>query len=332
MARASGVRLRRARLGAVVRVSAAVSLLALTSVGSSSPAFAEDSKTVKAAVAGSWYQPNPTCQLATGCLELPLPSAFPAGTVHVGVLLGIEESRTFLAIDIPQGKKLSGGVLTLPVDTALSRLPENARLQACLATGDFHSEDQGATTVSPTPLCTFSAPVKLEAATGPLAVGRTMTVDLAPFLTTWMTERRGILAIVPASDVQLTDTFHVAFSTAGREDPTGLSKPMSAVFTVGSDIEEPEEQPTDSGTDSDPISGGGSFESPVVSEPELGMPQAAPPAKVVAPPLTEPLPQSIATKLVSYPYPGVYLVPLIFTLGLVWATRAFTVDLTRTRR
>ena len=313
-----------------------------------------------AKVAGSWYRPNPTCQLVVGCVDLPIPSTYPAGTIHVGVLAGVEESRAFVAIDIPQGKKLVAGTLTLPVappqDGSLA--PETARLQACLATGMFKEEDRGVSTQSPTPLCVFSSPVELVEDEDPAATLQpTMTVDLKPFLATWGTEQTGIVAILPVNDVGPTDIWHVAFSTPDRESalPTEgtegaealEAQPISATFELGGSVTPPKDdnEPDTGGNEPPPVdtgstgnmSGGTNFPStgaPVVEAPELGPAPVGDSGTNEVPVATAaPLPVSGPIALVGYAYPGVYLVPLLFALAMVWAGRAFTVDLaTRGRR
>lgn len=349
-----GVTAHRGSLQRWSRVVLATGMTALAVAAATSPADAREAGTVTSEVQGSWYQPNPTCQLVLGCQELPLPSPYPAGTVHVGVLAGVEESRAFVAIDIPQGKKLDEGTLTLPVAPELSRAPDTARLRACLASGSFDPEDQGATATSPTPLCDFSSPVEVEVPDDPAsALQVTMTVDLAPFITTWGGQPQGILAIVPVADVTVTDAWHVAFSTEDREDETLEFAPMSAEFVLG-DAEEPDpdddtdptpDEPGDDtgGTDdgdtdvtgSGPVAPEGSLpppaEPPASNAPEMSMPEPSQ-VPVAAGTPTAPVVAAGPMGLVGYRYPGVYAVPLLFALGLVWATRAFTADLTKAWR
>lgn len=344
------------RRRSIARAAATLSVVAL--VGLVNPS-AQAKQDAKGDIQGSWYRPNPTCQLLIGCVDVPIPSTYPEGTIHVGVAAGIEESRAFVAVDIPQGKTLVGATLTLPVGPAVdgSVAPDTARLQACLATGRFKPEDQGVSTQSPTPLCVFSSPVELVEQDDPAAaVQPVMTVDLAPFLETWATEQTGIVALLPASDIGPTDIWHVAFSTPDRESvlpdtggeappeaDTLTAQPISVEFTLGEPVE-----PTRPDQDNDPdpgesvaeggeVSGGGTssggFEPadpPAVAEPELGpAPTEESAGGDEAPVVTaEPAPVSGPAAVLGYPYPGAYLVPLLLALGLVWAARAFTMDLT----
>lgn len=341
MNRQDGVRVHRGSWQHWSRMALATGMAAISITVASAPADAKEAESVTRDVEGSWYQPNPTCASVLGCQELPLPSAYPAGTVHVGVLAGVEESRTFVAIDLPQGKELESGMLTMPVSAEFSRVPEGARLQACLATGVFDPADQGSTSTSPTPLCDFSSPVKVGVPDDPqAALNVTMTVDLAPFLTTWATESKGLLAIVPVADVTVTDAWHVAFSTSARAADTGEFTPMSAKFVVASretqpdpgddDVTPPVDNTGSDGFTSGPVSSG-TF-TPPAAPPISNAPEMGPPPAPVAADPTAPVVSAAPMQLVGYRYPGVYVVPLIFALGLVWATRAFTADLTKAWR
>lgn len=332
--------------GVGARLVLAGGMAALASLFGFAAASADSGKTYEAEVAGSWYRPNPTCTTPVGCVDVSLPSPYPAGTVHAGVLGGIEESRAFVGIDVPKGAELVEGTLTLPVASAAdgSVAPETAKLRACLATGTFRAEDQGVSTMSPTPLCVFSSPVEVVVAEDPLAVDQLkMTVDLTPFLATWTTEDVGILAILPEEGLSPTDAWHVAFSTSEREDET--AKPMSASFVaVKQQSAEPSDEPTTGPNDEEasapdpglpPIGSSlpGSQPVPLTGEaPELGSLDTGVVPAAVDQMAQPPVADLTLVGALGYPYPGAYLVPLIFALAVVWSARAFTVDLAKERR
>src|SRR5689334_7791430 len=74
--------------------------------------------TVKLSVDG-WYAASAACTSSpSGCLPAGAPaSPYPAKTLHVGVLLGQEESRTYLSLDLlslPSGTALTSGTLQVP--------------------------------------------------------------------------------------------------------------------------------------------------------------------------------------------------------------------------
>jgi hypothetical protein len=116
-----------------------------------------------------------------------------AGTISIGAAAGTETSRSFVALDLKAVTgEISGGELTLPIDTASSIDPTSATIDVCAA------RDAGAATcASPTP-----ATVSADA----------VTVDLGPFVAAL---RDGGLALAPSvSAMTATSTWRVVITAA----------------------------------------------------------------------------------------------------------------------
>ena len=169
--------------------------------------------------AEAWYAPSPTCTTPVGCLPLPALSAYPAGTMHVGVRAGLEEARTYLrlALDgLPADATLTGGTLTIPVGGPEmgTASPETASVVACYGYAPF-APAEASTAPPPAVDCTTTAPARYEA-----GAPATLTVDLTPFATRWGAgEPNDGIALLPAPGTTPGTTWHVGFA-AGSASAT----------------------------------------------------------------------------------------------------------------
>lgn len=188
-------------LGALVALAFAPSLPARADSASAKPE------------AEAWYAQAPTCSTPLGCLPLPPLSNYPAGTMHIGVRAGFEESRTYMRLDlsgVPSDAALRGGTLTIPLaeSDAGTLSPEAATVDACFAFAGFEPAE-GSTQTVPAVDCFTSARATYNP--GPPA---TLTVDLAPFAARWAAgEPNDGIALLPAPGAAPGTTWHVAFTS-----------------------------------------------------------------------------------------------------------------------
>jgi hypothetical protein len=306
--------------------------------------------TVKTA-AEAWYRTSPTCGLPAGCVDLTaLPSPYAPDTLHVGVNSGQEEARTYLQLDLtklPAGTKPSGGTLLLPVASGPqdgTRVPEMAKLQACLVLEEV-TEADGPYTAPPEAACdSAAAPAVFVPAEGERPAA--FTIDLSPLTAIWQQAvPAGVLALVPAAPTGPSDTWHVALSDRTRTG-AGVAPISAALAFVSSSVDTSSDAPPvvdapafesapvpaiEGGTTFD--SGGStSFAAPAVVEaPLLPAPAAqAAPAPVTAPAQqVVPVAQSFVQQ--GFRYPAVFLLPLLLAIGAGWIGRALTRDLVELR-
>lgn len=290
----------------------------------------------------SWYQPDPTCAQATGCLTgTPLPltppidiptSPYPAGTMHVGYASSAETARTYLTFPFTNVTgAITGAVLDVPLDVDPangSAVPETAKLQACLATGDL-IPTQGSLSAPPSVDCSQHAVVKYVATPTPH-----LTADLKPLLLGLPTTSG--IALLPDAEALAetpTDAWRVVFSSHDRADAAKTPPAVLSLTMTSEAVSTPvvEEVPVVSS----PELGG------VVTTPDLGSGfVAAPPvdAGVVAPSVDAPtvtpqagqpqvVPQAAETVTFGYQYPVVWLLPLALLVLAPMAARALTKDL-----
>jgi hypothetical protein len=146
--------------------------------------------------------------------SLPSAGARPADTLHAGVTAGIEDSRSYLALDLDAvgDAEVLGGLLRLPIDAASSQAPEGAAMSLCLA-GSPGPEVEGST--GPPPPVDCSVTSKLTLAAG------AFTADLAPFAASLRTAG---LAIVPVAAPGAS--WHVTFW--GRANRSPGASPITA--------------------------------------------------------------------------------------------------------
>ena len=293
--------------------------------------------------AEAWYRSLPAlppetspCQLPTGCppglpaAPVPVPTQYPAGTLHVGVTAGVEESRTYLTFDLPvvaTDEEITGGTLTLPVaqePEAGTALPDTARLRACLVASFVRDGVQGDATGAPAIDCATSSPATFVPAAGDAPA--TFQVDLQPFVDTW--GAAGSLALVPAEAPAPSENWHLAFS--GRRRDVADSSKISAEIEVEEAFSSDFEDEIDPGLPSSADFAAGEL----FLQEDRSATFAAPPA-VASDALPTDAPRSPefrpAVVVVSgrFRYPGVFVLPLVIAVVGAWAGRAFTRDLAR---
>jgi hypothetical protein len=285
-----------------------------------------------------WYQPNPSCAQASGCVttgslpvappvELPL-SPYPAGTLHVGWAGASKESaRTYLSFPFAGlSGTLTGAVLDIPLDTAPAdgdTQSATAKIQACLVTGATTAVD-GSIAPPPATSCDQHAQVTYVATPAPH-----LHADLAPILVGLPTTS-GIVLLPDATANTDTDAWRVVFSSHTRTDaaktaPAALTLSIAeqpVVSTPESPTVDLPAAPVDSGFAPAPSTG-------FVAAPQVQAPQApavvAPLVPAVVPPAA---PVTAAqTITVGYAYPAVWLLPLVFLVLVPMATKALTRDL-----
>lgn len=322
-------------------------------------AQAQSSDVAASTSADSWYRPLPglpaeasTCDLPIGCapaVPLPVapPSQYPAGTLHVGVGAGVEESRTYLTLDlsaVPDDARLIGGTLTLPLATepeAGTVVPEMAKLRACLVEEFVRDDVEGDPTGAPTADCTTTSPATFVPAAG--GGPASFEVDLDPFVGGWFGS--GSLALVPDEAPAPTDTWHLAFSGHDRSVDDALK--VSARLQVREDrtaersefepelsLRPPDPPDTDFSVRDDSLSvdPSASFAAaPLVPSAQLSL-DAAPAASASQPALVAAQAPLVTVVAGRYAYPGVFLLPLAVAFGVAWAGRAFTRDLSSEAR
>lgn len=301
--------------------------------------------------AESWYRPLPglpaeasSCDLPTGCAPgLPdapvaLPSQYPAGTLHVGVSGGLEESRTYLTLDlatIPTDQIITGGVLKLPLAAEPEAgvvAPETATLRACLVEDFVIDGVEGEPTGAPTVDCSISSDAEFVAAGDEeLAAYR---IDLEPFAESWSSQGAASLALVAGEAPAPSEAWHAAFSRRDREGATERAR-IVADFELG-----PAVAPSaDDGLVDPAPTAVGSFVIPVDASASFAVPPLdAPP---VAPSPSEDAPAAVVTAqttpIVSvvvggFAYPVIFVLPLLVGFVAAWTGRAFTRDMGGTPR
>jgi hypothetical protein len=178
--------------------------------------------------AEAWYRLLGPCPAVGGCPTGPTQNPYPAHTLHVGVTLGQEDSRTYLSLDLASvPARPSSGVLTLPLAStdAGTQNAETAQLMACLAT-DPVADVEGSDRPPPSTDCTTNTNARFVTGPG----GPAFTIDLTPFLPTWTPDVNG-LAIMAAEEARAPGTsWHVAFNGRFRKG----FRPISARLTYES--------------------------------------------------------------------------------------------------
>jgi hypothetical protein len=249
---------------------------------------------------------------------LPSVSPRPTGTLHIGVTAGLEDSRTYLALDMSGvPTDADSGTLTLPIDAADSSAPETAVIDVCSAKSAGPSVE-GSTDAPPPIDCSVHAPARIGA--------DAVTVDLGPFLDRLRTTA---LALVPTTGGSAS--WHVALF--GRANP----KHITATFHVP----DPEPSPAVAA----PTTTTTAETAPVFSAPgnELASPAPfeLPPAPVhqapvvAAPSLgTSPIQTSVPTTSRRYADSVVFTLPLVLLAVGAYFASALTkpIELPRARR
>ena len=287
----------------------------------------------------AWYQPNPTCAQAPGCLTpgavpAPVPTnPYPAGTLHVGYTGGAETARSYLALSLEGFTgTLTAATLNVPLDVAQdggSTAPETAHLQACLV-NETITTVEGSLDAPPKVTCDSHAVVTYVGLPAPH-----LTADLSALLP-GLTNSKGI-ALLPNGDTATPDdAWRVVFSA---HDRTGAAKtpPASVALTFTPDPAAPvvvataPEQPAPDAAPQQaagfpaisPVTGIGFATSPdtsVVVPPTVEAPQTA-----TAAPANRPVAQIVRTPL-GAAYPGVFLFPLALLVLVPYVGRALLAD------
>jgi hypothetical protein len=315
-----------------VRSLTAVLVLAAGSVGFLPLAHAEDAKVVP--TLESWYQPDPTCAQATGCLtgtplpvippaELPVPlptNPYPAGTLHVGWASSAETARSYLAFPVGGRGTITAATLDVPLDTSPQdgdAQSSTAKVQVCLATGDL-VKTEGSISAVPAVDCAQHATLTYSATPAPH-----LSADLKPLLAGLATTS-GVALLPDATAVSDTDAWRVVFSAHDRADDAKTPPATMTITTEGSTdvitpVDTPSAPPVDSGTG--------------VTVPDVGTGFAPGPAvpgvdqQPVVPNPQAPLQTAARTVRVGYQYPAVWLLPLLVLVLVPMTVRALTKDL-----
>ncbi len=331
-------------LGSALLGAAALggALLAATPALAVAPAAGSSSGTVTAAVAAdSWYRPQPsTCTTPAGCapaVGVPPASQYPADTLHVGVLAGQEEARTYLALDLsamPFGATVESGTLTLPIGTAAPNgdgtlQAASAKVKVCLSAAKVDDAAKGSIAVPPTLDCSVSAAATMTPAVGTAPAA--LTVDLSAFAAALSSGSPTALAVLPADGAAQTDAWDLAFSSHSRKGST-VPAP-SALLTVTTLAATDTPLVASAPPVAVAVGNGTSFAAPPLQAPaalpvSVGLVAPAAPAIAAGAP-TQARASLVPASLVSvgYAYPGVWLLPLVFLAGLAWLGRAMTREL-----
>lgn len=303
-------------------------LSALPAIALFSPAAAASTSTLHTQ-REAWYRTSPACVLLLACSATQ--NAYPAGTVHVGILAGQETDRTYIAFDtsqLPSSGPVAGVTLTLPVGGADSGTvnASAADLEACWVTTPFDTV-YGSTDPPPTIDCKKPAAAMYAVDPSPH-----YSLDITGFFARWMsgTPNNGI-ALVPAGDSSPSADWQVALAAGPQSAPSGIDPITATVAIDGS--------PT---TTLRPNGGGSPASPPSIAPPPGGAPTGtalpaaaatvlpaasrsgqmlAPPPRLASPQRgfipAGPAPLEMASKF-SYQYPVVWLTPLALILGAAY--------------
>jgi hypothetical protein len=323
-------RLRRATLlalGAIFGVSWLVAAAAASAVPRIDPAMVGPKTVTVGDTTEAWYASLPLpvdlCATPLGCLSLPvpLPSIYPADTLHVGVTLGAETARSYLKPDlkaVPAGSKIVEATMTLPVATAAtdgSLQPESADLIACVATQPFKDGVAGSLTSVPKVDCHGAPKLAYDAAHSEF------TVDVTKVIAGWATggTDNGIAILPDVSHASPLDLWHVALD--GHKRPGTRHIKTEVTFTVtpadqpgaGVATSTPEPAPTDV--------------VPPVTLPDVGVAPPVEPGPVVAPTTAQPV-----AFVKHFQYPMAFLFPIALLALGIFLVRLFTRDATPVKR
>lgn len=330
---AKAVLVRRSVTAALVLGSSSLAFLPLASAAPTWPTDASSTTTVVPA-AEAWYQPDPSCDLGlpTGCLGgltppdgVPAPtdlpgSPYPEGTLHVSVEGGAETARTYLSYALPAVEaQLVGASLDVPLDTAAgsgSVTPEASRVVVCAFDGALRPAE-GSVAAPPAASCAASVVLRYAATPAPR-----LTADLAPLL-----EQLAVghgLALLPDATAPQPTAWHVAFSAHTRTD--ALTAPASLRLT----LRPLGEQGTAPGFVALPPQAVVGLAPGLAAEPTAALGSAVPPPALPAagPAARTGAQPELRVVRVGYAYPAVWLLPLVFLIGVPLVARCLTRDLT----
>ena len=182
--------------------------------------------------------PGGPCSSPLGCPQLVPPLAYPAETLHVGLLLGTDTAHAFVDFDpaaVPESMEVTGGTLTIPVITdpfSGALQPEATRLIACPVTAPFGPASGGAADEEPTYDCSSSTSGRYDASAQPPVIRFDLTfvsdavlgngLALVPSTSARFarsTFRVVIPTVANAMDPQIVATLDVAEPTADDDEP-----------------------------------------------------------------------------------------------------------------
>ncbi|HWA67189.1 MAG TPA: hypothetical protein VG899_12575 [Mycobacteriales bacterium] len=279
--------------------------------------------------AEAWYA-SPSgalCLPLVGCVPVPVSlPAYPAGTLHVGVTLGLTSTRSYVVPDLPSSATAlpASGTLMVPVDSS----PQagtfdlgSARIKACLTTGQPPSQSSAkseSTGAAPTVDCAVSAPARYDAEI------HAFRVDLTPFLAKWRHGRpeRGIALLPAAGGAALAD-WQVALDGKGAA--------ATSIYSLFATTSPHQAAPTPSTSPSTTATVPPTAvvpPGPGVALPGIGevSPESSPPA--IAAPVQ---PAVYFVRSTRFRYPAIFIAPLAILAGVVFFARLFTGTTTRPR-
>lgn len=310
----------------VRRVGGVASAGLLALLAGTSQALATDGSASTGTSAEAWYATAPACEPPGDCSLLPEASAYPKDTLHVGITGGSPAATTYLELDdsaLPDDARLSGGKLTLPVDTSQgdgSLAPETAHLVACVVTESF-DKAEGSLTKPPAADCeTATAAAQFTPDPEPA-----FTVDLTTFAASWADGVTPRLALLPSPDAKdARETWHVTFWGRKNENPDAAPITADLKYTTGVEGIAPP-------PGADQEAAGWADDAGPVLRPPPAVPASAPETGALdledaaAPPGKEPrqpelAPQAQAApefRTVGYAYPGAWIMPLLLLVGFI---------------
>jgi hypothetical protein len=312
---------RRALMGS----SAVLVVVGSLSFGLAPTAHADVTQLMVVDRAEAWYggPPVANCSSPVGCPPVSAPSAYPANTLHVGVIGGSENARTYIALDlsaVPTGTPVLSAMLTMPVssDSSAGNVNVSAATPVlCLAAAPFADGASGSSDPPPGVDCDVKVPATYKPAGGAVTTD-SFTADLSKFFEAWKNGSPNYgIAILPAPMAGASDAWHVAFN--GRQLTTAPH--ITATLTVS--------MPRFGAVTSTPITpalptGSGPPSAPQVVGTTASPPAAAP---VVAPANAAPANQignvALSRRLSSPPWPFLWL-PLFIVILAVYSIRTFT--------
>lgn len=270
----------------------------------------------------SWYFTTPV-EAPPGS---PAVSPYPAGTLHVGVTGGQEESRSYITLDlgsVSSQDDITGGTLVLPVaPDAGTHSPESAAVRICRA-ADPGDDVEGSTAPPPAADCSLSADAEYD------EERNVFEADLDQFLGFL----DGGLAIVPRTPAE--GSWHVAFY--GRDTDAEGAEPITARLAIddaGSSFEPPPF--FDSGSFAADVHPESSFQQPA-PEPLLGGPVAPAPGSA-PPPMADVAPSAdlepaegeelgrpiLFGRSTGFKYSVIFLLPLLLLVAVPYFGHALT--------
>lgn len=299
--------------------------------------------------AEAWYDTSPvtSCSSPIGCppVTTSLP-AYPAGTLHVGVVVGAETSRTYLLPDLSRylGSTLpSAGTMNLPLATVSGNGnadPAAATIEACLSTGTFADGTAGSTGTPPAVDCSVHSVASFD--------GSRFTLDLGPFLAAWRTGMpvRGIALLPDTAGGAPAATWQVALDGRNLAGAAPITSSFSAAAPVVAPTV-PASLPGDGSTKTiSRLSGSTPPPAIAVSPGDVASPPVGPTPS--APELAAPLSAienstsaaRSATATATAParggrggfqYPEILLLPLVMAIAVLLVIRLLTSDATPKR-